>query len=114
MKFDNSVRNADGASTFYNVAARTASKQEQAVDRFWLELETPLGLASQMLIAYKKEATNDFEWSYDAPAMIDGSDAIYSILGNQKLVIEGRKYPLVSSDVVPLGASFDGAGTHTI
>jgi hypothetical protein len=114
LKFDNSVRNADGASTFYNVAARTASKQEQAVDRFWLELETPLGLASQMLIAYKKEATNDFEWSYDAPAMIEGSDAIYSILGNQKLVIEGRKYPLVSSDVVPLGASFDGAGTHTI
>lgn len=114
LKFDNSVRNADGASTFYNVAARTASKQEQAVDRFWLELETPLGLASQMLIAYKKEATNDFEWSYDAPAMIEGSDAIYSILGNQKLVIEGRKYPLVSSDAVPLGASFDGAGTHTI
>jgi hypothetical protein len=35
--------------------------------------------------------------------MIEGSDAIYSILGNQKLVIEGRKYPLVSSDAVLLG-----------
>jgi hypothetical protein len=46
--------------------------------------------------------------------MIEGSDAIYSILGDQKLVIEGRKYPLVSSDAVSLGASFDGAGTHTI
>ncbi len=112
LKFDNSVKNVDGASTFYNVAARTSS--EKQTDRFWLELETPLGLVSQMLIAYKKEATNDFEWSYDAPAMIEGSDAIYSILGNQKLVIEGRKYPLVSNDAVSLGASFDGAGTHTI
>jgi hypothetical protein len=30
LKFDNSVKNADGASTFYNVAARTSSKQVQA------------------------------------------------------------------------------------
>jgi hypothetical protein len=49
LKFDNSVKNADGASTFYNVAARTTSKQVQA-GSFWLELETPLGLVSQILI----------------------------------------------------------------
>ena len=46
--------------------------------------------------------------------MIIGSDSFYSLSDNQKLAIQGRAYPLVDSDVVPLGAVFYQTGNHTI
>lgn len=112
LVFSNDVRTSSTDSNFYNYAARKSSTDE--VDRFWLDLETPIGMYSHMLLAYKEGATNNFEWDYDAPAYVNGSDAIYSVLENKKLVIQGRTYPLIESDVVPVGVSFDMSGTHKI
>ena len=71
-------------------------------------------MANKILIAYKKEATNDFEIDYDAPHLIIGADSFYSILGEHKLAIQGRKYPFMMNEVIPIGASFYAPGNYTI
>lgn len=112
IDFSNDIRTSSNDSSFYNdTSKRTSTKK---VDRFWIDLKTPIGVYSHMLLAYKDGATNKFERDYDVPAYIEGSDAIYSILDHHQLLIQGRAFPLSDQDVVPLGASFDMSGIHTI
>jgi len=110
--FNNSMRTNNTTAKFFNKMSKNA--KEETNDRFWLQLTTPLQVANKILIAYKKEATNDFEIDYDAPHLIIGADSFYSILGEHKLAIQGRKYPLTMSEVIPLGASFYAPGNYTI
>lgn len=110
--FNNSMRTNNTTAKFFNKMAKNA--KEDTNDRFWLQLTTPLQVANKILIAYKKEATNDFEIDYDAPHLIIGADSFYSILGEHKLAIQGRKYPLTVNEVIPLGASFYAPGNYTI
>lgn len=113
VTFKNTSRSTNLTSKFFN---RMSSKDSSVdkVDRFWLSLVTPLNVENKILIAYKPDATNGFEMDYDAPHIVIGSDSFYTLLGNEKLAIQGRKYPLVKEDVVTLGASFYSTGTYTI
>lgn len=109
--FNNQMRNSKTTAKFFN---RNSSASRVDVDRFWLQLTTPLEVASKILIAYKKEATNLFDVDYDAPHMVIGADSFYTLLDQEKLAIQGRAYPLQQEDVVSLGASFYAAGVYTI
>ena len=107
LTFDNTMRNSDVSHFF--------SKQVNAAkDRFWLKLSTPARNVNTILIGYIENATNGFEYDYDSSLMVVGSDSFYSILDNAKLGIQGRSYPLVQSDVVPLGTKHFEKGNYTI
>ena len=108
ITFNNSIRTSDAKGKFFN---RIASSKK---DRFWLELKTPLNFVNPILIGYINGATDNFELDYDAPLLIEGADSFYSILGNDKLAIQGKQYPMKKEDVIPLGAIFYQAGSHTI
>lgn len=113
VTFKNTSRSTNLTSKFFN---RMSSKDSSVdkVDRFWLSLVTPLNVENKILIAYKPDATNGFEMDYDAPHLIIGADSFYSILNQDKLAIQGRKYPLLENDAVQLGASFYAPGNYTI
>jgi hypothetical protein len=107
--FKNNVRTENTTGHFFN-----ARKANAKPDRFWLTLSTPLGVNNDLLIAYKENATNDFELDYDAPLLTSPPDSFYSVLGDQKLMIQGRKYPLVIDDKVILGQRFYQDGIYKI
>ncbi len=102
------MRSKDNSGNFFN---RQINNKK---DRFWLELKTPLNFVNPILIGYVKGGTNNFELDYDAPLLVEGADAFYSILKNKKLAIQGRKYPFNENDKVALGAIFYESGKHTI
>jgi len=108
LVFDNSMRSRDNSGNFFN---RQFNNKK---DRFWLELKTPLNFVNPILIGYVKGGTNNFELDYDAPLLVEGADAFYSILKSKKLAIQGRKYPFNGNDKVVLGAIFYETGMHTI
>lgn len=108
---NNSVRVEDDFAIFFN---RMAQPKEEDTERFWLDLTTPLQVTNRILIAYKRDATDGFELDYDAPHYLISSDCFYSVLNDQKLAIQGRKYPLQENDEIPLGASFYADGNYTI
>ena len=93
--FKNYMRSTDKNTMFYRKANNVA-------DRYWLNLTDGLRLNSQILIGYLEEATNDFDRLYDAHRMGETSIELYSLLGKEKLSINGR-VPFDSSDEVPLG-----------
>lgn len=77
-------------------------------------LSTPLGVNNDILVAYKEGATNDYEIDYDAKMMANPPDAFYSVLNEDKLVIQGRQFPLNTNDAVTLGARFYQPGSYKI
>jgi len=108
LTFDNTIRDTSGNSHFF-------SKQVSTVkDRFWLKLTTPARNVNTILIGYIENATNGFEYDYDSPLMVVGSDSFYSVLDDKKLGIQGRSYPLEKSDVVQLGTKHFENGDYII
>ena len=107
LVFNNSMR-SNGTSIFFN------KNTNQEKDRFWLKMQTPDQNSRTLLVAYVAGATDGFEYSYDAPLLSLGSDALYSVLNDQKLGIQGRQYPLNIKDVVTLGTNSYVAGDYVI
>ncbi|WP_193810748.1 T9SS type A sorting domain-containing protein [Kaistella flava (ex Peng et al. 2021)] len=107
LVFNNSVRSAD-SSIFFD------KNTKEGKDRFWLKLTTPSKDFTTVLVAYVPNATNNFELSYDAPMLSMSSDAIFSILNEYKLGIQGRQFPLNTNDIVAIGTNHYTAGDHVI
>lgn len=113
LEFGNSIRDnrPDHSSVFYN---RGQSGNTDQLDRYWLKLTTPSGNFNTLLIGYVDGGTDDIDDDYDAQVFKIGSDAFYSRVNDKKLMIQGRNYPLNTSDVVQLGAVMNETGNHTI
>lgn len=109
VTFNNSMRSIDSNSTFISNKGT-----ENSPERFWLKLTTPINNSNTLLVAYISGATNSFEPRYDARFPQKSSDRFYSIIEDQELIIQGRQYPFVKTDLVPLGMAHFVAGNYRI
>jgi uncharacterized repeat protein (TIGR02543 family) len=107
LSFNNSMRNPLG-SVFFN------NKNTSEKDRFHLSLTTPSNINNILLVGYVNGASNSFEQDFDTELLINGSDSFYTKLGLSRLAIQGRTFPLIDSDIVPLGAVYFESGIHKI
>ncbi|MFY1048404.1 T9SS type A sorting domain-containing protein [Chryseobacterium sp. GP-SGM7] len=98
---------AAGSATFTNAirssnTAVTLNKNVNATEgKFWIKLTTSYGNTVTQAITYNQGASDSYD-VYDSKAMGMGSDAFYSVVGTEKLVIQGRA-PFHVNDIVPLG-----------
>ncbi len=104
--FNNSMRNAS-ASTFFN-----KSSQNLGEGKFWLQLKTPTNAYNSLAITYGEGAQNTLD-AFDSKVRAIASDAFYSVIGSEKLAIQGRA-DFVDTDIVTLGNKQFEAGQHTI
>lgn len=106
LVFKNAMREAMNSGVFF--------RESNPKDRFWLKVTTPDKDFNTLLIAYIPNATDGIDLNYDAPVLSISSNAFYSILDDNKLSIQGRQYPLNTSDMVPLGSNHYVAGNYII
>lgn len=115
IEFNNSMRIAGRNSIFFKPSK--SNKDEDVIEkhRIWLNFESSDGLFKQILLGYIKGATNSYDDSYDA-VTFDGNRFIdfYSIIGNKKLVIQGRALPFTITDTIPLAYRTTIADDFTI
>lgn len=107
MKFNNTIRTTGTVGESYfgkNIPEKT-------VDRYWLKLVSPTGIAASCVVVYFPGGDNGF--ARDDSFTMGGSDVIYSQVENQKLAINGRS-SFTKTDVVPLGTSQFGNGYYKI
>lgn len=105
LDFNNSIRVTD-SGTFY--------QKTQGKNRFWLTLTAPNNMVNTILVGYIAGATDLYETDFDAELLAVGSDSFYSILGAQKLAIQGKVDRFSTEDVVALGNVFSTDGNYTI
>ncbi|WP_332032344.1 T9SS type A sorting domain-containing protein [Kaistella sp.] len=98
------VRVAD-AGTFY---------QKGSMNRFWLALTSPDKKDNTLLIGYFAGAADGYDETYDAKALSMTPDLFYSVVNDQRLLVQGKAQDFRAADRVPLGANFDQEGNYTI
>jgi hypothetical protein len=125
VKFNNSMRVKDPSSnTNFFRAADAVTNTTQSIEetteeagieqnRYWLNITNTAGAYNETLIGYVTGASNNFEDSYDGKTYASGT-ALYSLLSDEKLVIQGRALPFVSNDIVPLGFMAAASGEYSI
>lgn len=103
--FTNAMRVSTSGNTFNKLNGNDTGK-------FWLKLATPYGSHTTLAVNYEGGALNGYD-KYDSNAMGVGSDAFYSTIGSEKLVIQGKS-PFTVDDVVSLGNKHFEAGNFVI
>lgn len=81
----------------------------------WLNATTNDGTdLNQILIGYLEGATIGMDTNYDGKSYGNVGNHLYSIINNEKYVIQGRALPFNTTDEVPLGWYCETAGTFKL
>ena len=94
-----------------NFFGRNAGEITPGLNRYWLNLISPQKIVCNIAVAYF--ATGDNGYSSDDSPSMGGSDAIYSIVDNKNVSINGRGV-FFDKDVIPLGSQHFISGKYTI
>ena len=119
FKFDNSMRvkEVNKNSDFFRMASEESTLENVAPatekNRFWLNITNAAGSYNEALIGYVSGATDGYDNAFDGVTYASGT-AIYTMLEDKKLVIQGKSLPFADTDVVPLGFSAATAGEYSI
>lgn len=107
VTFDNSIRKAGVSESFFG----KGKSDHTPVNRFWLSMISPQNIASQIAVVYLKGGNDGYtkEDSFSS----GGSDALYSIVDDQKININGKS-AFTKMDVVSLGSTHFSTGNYTI
>lgn len=105
--------NSNSSGNMLRVSTATDFFQKADKDRFWLTLTSPSQIINTTLIGYIPGAVNEYDKGFDAEFW-GASDAIYSIIPETQLIIQGKEYPLDTNDIVPLGYKAFETGTYII
>nr|WP_199002294.1 Ig-like domain-containing protein [Flavobacterium sp. ASV13] len=110
--FNNALRVKTTASN--NQFSKTAKTATVEKNRVWLNLKNNEGAYNEMLLGYVTGATNELDDAYDGDSYASGT-ALYSILEDHNLVIQGRALPFEEEkEIIPLGYTTSSATQYTI
>ncbi|WP_169463231.1 T9SS type A sorting domain-containing protein [Kaistella palustris] len=107
ITFQNKQRNIAAATGFFGKGENAAGQ----MDRFWLNLTSPSNIASNIAVVYMAGADSGYT-KEDSRSFL-GSDAVYSIVGDEKISINGKS-AFENSDIVQLGTNHFAPGNYTI
>lgn len=108
LNFNNAFRTKSLNSIFYN----KGNAPEPELDRYWLQLTSPLQVTTTALIGYVDGASDDYDPDYDADLFGLGADALFTVLGDRKLGIQGKSFPFVMNDIIKIGTNHYETGSY--
>jgi hypothetical protein len=108
VTFNNTIRIAGDNDLFY---------RSQGIERHrvWLNVLNNQGAFKQTLVGYIEGASNERDTRFDGDYVETGNVvALYSLVNEETLTIQGRALPFIDSDEVPLGFKTTIDGTFQI
>ncbi|MGH1388309.1 T9SS sorting signal type C domain-containing protein, partial [Kordia sp.] len=109
---DQFYRPSDNADVQFESTTTTTTTIEK--NRIWLDIISSDNSASSALIGYITGASNDQDRLFDGNNLSDAPTHIYSLIGEEKMAIQGRALPFDQEDEVPLGVKIAQSGNYTI
>lgn len=104
--FTNKMR-TDNRAVFYK-------NDDLEKHRIWLDLSKDKEVQNQIIIGYMAEASNEIDHQIDGKLFPYEGSALYSIVNEEKLAIQGRALPFQASDIVKLGFKTTKSGNFDI
>jgi hypothetical protein len=125
IEFNNSMRDASYANNqFYRSNEDNIGQIENSENnttnnpierhRIWLDIIASDNTAASILVGYLTGASNNKDRLYDGDNLSDAATHLYSLIGDEKMAIQGRALPFQDTDIVPLGVKVGQSGTYTV
>lgn len=119
ITFTNSLRsNTYSNSTFYRLSNSNVSNsidvENLERNRIWLDIIDPNNNSDRTLFGYIENATMGNDSFFDCITQNTGGVAVYSLLDEAKLSIQGRALPFDVYDEVPIGVNIPTAGNYSV
>lgn len=118
VTFNNSMRNRNhNNEQFYkqnnSIGNKSLSNQEK--HRIWLDLANAQNNSTRTLVGYISNATNGKDRLFDAVTNAQANEmGIYSIIDDERMLIQGRTLPFDNQDKVQLAVNIPSSGTYSI
>lgn len=113
--FKNSMRLIGNNTQFFRMNGIQIQDNPNNKNRLWLEFSNSEGGFKQLLLGYIQNATNGFDYKYDAEVSEAGNPlSFYSFVEDKKLTIQGLGMPFHESDKHVIGFASPSAGIYTI
>lgn len=116
VTFSNTMRNIANDNSIFHRSSNTNTETDNTIERhrIWLNLSNQNEQTSSTMVGYIEGATQAKDRSYDAYTFESNTMNIYSMIGEEKMVIQGRQLPFEIEDQVPLGVDIPQEGNYTI
>ena len=112
--FNNSLRNISHTnSQFYRTSAPASRNKNLEKHRIWFDLISPTGGSVRSLLGYVENATNSKDRLFDAFSNEKLSFNIFSLIEDEKMLIQGRTLPFDNNDKVAVGVSIPQQQVYT-
>lgn len=99
---------------FRTTDSSTSGSKELEKHRIWFDLVAPTGTSARSLLGYVENATNENDRLFDAFSNDKLSFNIFSYVNEDKMLIQGRKFPFDNNDKVNIGVSIPQDGLYKI
>jgi hypothetical protein len=118
IKFKNSMRLDASGSAYSNTQFFRNSEnatQNLEKNRIWIDIVNGANAYSRTVVGYIENATDGKDRLYDSSSSVTPSTtSIYSLIGNDKMCIQGKGLPFSDLDEIPMGYNAGQAGNFTI
>lgn len=116
VTFNNSLRNrTHNNEQFYRISGTNKVSNETEKHRIWLDLANSNNNSTRTLVGYVSNATNNKDRLFDAIINAQSNEmGIYSIINNERMLIQGRRLPFDNQDKVELGINIPISGVYSI
>ena len=113
--FNNSLRNRSHTNNqFYRTSAVASTNKNLEKHRIWFDLISPTGGSVRSLLGYVENATNSKDRLFDAFSNEKLAFNIFSLIEDEKMLIQGRTLPFDTTDKVAVGVSIPQDGLYKI
>jgi hypothetical protein len=113
VTFNNSMRSAGFANNQFYRMSSNKNSNVVGKSRIWLDLVSS-SQTNRILVGYIEGATNDNDQMFDAFTDNKNSQNFYSLINDEKMIIQGKSLPFEESDEVSLGIKVAANGNYTI
>ena len=120
LNFDNTLRrdvptgNTYNNDQFFRTTNKNSDTDELERHRIWFDLVTPSGTSARSLLGYVENATDQNDRLFDAFSNEKLSFNIFSLIDDERMLIQGRKLPFDENDKVNIGVSIPQNGLYKI
>jgi hypothetical protein len=112
--FNNSLRSNTYANDGFYKNSNNVDINNLEKHRIWIDLVSPNGNSVRSLLGYVENATNDKDRLFEAVSNEKLSFNIFSLVKDEKMLIQGRQLPFDSNDKVKIGVSIPQDGLYKI
>ncbi|WP_396195964.1 T9SS sorting signal type C domain-containing protein [Flavobacterium sp.] len=118
VNFTNNLRNKTYTNStginFFRLANTTTVQNQTEFNRIWLDIIKQGQPGGRTMFGYVTGATMQKDNLHDATTKSNNSFKLYTLLAEEKFIIQGRALPFDNNDVVPLGVDILENGFYTI